>query len=259
MKLLYKFLASTTLLTSTLFAQKLEVKYHELMVVDKEEFKNSMKIESSGSSKMPKDFADKVFNNMTEPKDYTLTIFDNESYYQKEEKLTNSQSGGGFSISFSSSGAGNGLYKDISTKQYLTNISSFNKSYTVKDKLENFDWKLSRETKKILGYDVKKATAQVDSTTITAWYAPALNVKNGPGKYQGLPGLILEIESKDLKSKMNSSMVIRVIEVKEVPELKKVDKPKEKNVITNEEFKKIMDEQNEKFKNMRSETMDLKD
>lgn len=259
MKLLYKLITCTTLFTSPLFAQKLEVKYQELMIVDKDEFKNSMKFESSTSSKLPKDFQDQVYKSMTEPKDYILTVFDNESYYKKEEKISNNQSGG-FSISFSTSGAGEGLYKNIDAKQYITNVSSFDKSFTIKDELQKYDWKLSRETKKVLGFDVKKATAVVDSTTtITAWYAPALAVKNGPGKYDGLPGLILETESKNSKEEMNSNMVIRAVEVKEVPELKKIDKPKEKNIITDKEFKKIMNEQSEKFKKMRTESVDKKD
>ncbi|WP_333660731.1 GLPGLI family protein [Chishuiella changwenlii] len=259
MRLLYKLITCTTLFTSSIFAQKLEVKYQELMIVDKDDFKKSMKFESSTSSKLPSGFEDQVYKSMTEPKDYLLTIFDNESYYKKEEKISNNQSTGGFSISFSTSGAGEGLYKNIETKQYITNVSSFDKAFTIKDQLKNYDWKLSRETKKILGFDAKKATATVDSTTIVAWYAPSLAVKNGPGKYDGLPGLILETESQDSKDKMNGKTVIRVIEVKEVPDLKKIDKPKEKNVVTNDEFKKVMDAQSEKFKKMRSEGVDRKD
>lgn len=258
MKLLYKFIACTTLFTSPIFAQKLEVKYQESMIVDKDDFKKSMKFESSTSSKLPSGFEDQVYKSMTEPKDYLLTIFDNESYYKKEEKISNNQSSG-FSISFSTSGAGEGLYKNIEAKQYITNVSSFNKDYTIKDELKDYKWKLSRDTKKVLGFDVKKATATVDSTTIVAWYAPSLAVKNGPGKYDGLPGLILETESQNSKDKMNAKTVIRAIEVKEVPELKKIDKPKEKNVISNDEFKKVMDAQNEKFKKMRSEGVDKKD
>ena len=131
------------------------------------------------------------------------------------------------------------------------------KSYLIKDKLTEYKWQLTRETKKLIGFDVKKATAVVDSTkSVIAWYAPNIAVKDGPSMYNGLPGLILEMEiintsKSDKKSFGNTT--IRATEVKEVPDMKPIEKPKEKNVITEKEYKGLSKKEMERFKEMRSE------
>lgn len=247
-----------TLISTTISAQKLEVKYQEITHIDEEALKVSIQ-SNSKSKKLPDNFKENMLKNLTDPKDYLLTIYDNQSYYKKEEKISNSQSGGSsFSISFS--GVGNGLFKDISENEYLTSVSMFNKEYTIKDQLTDYQWKLSRETKKILGFDVKKATSTTDTgNTVTAWYAPSIPVKNGPAMYSGLPGLILEVQTTNSKSKLKENTSIKAIEVKEDPSLKPIQKPKEKNVITDKEFKNISEIQFKQFKQMNSEGVDRKD
>lgn len=59
-------------------------------------------------------------------------------------------------------------------------------------------WKLiSSEPKEIMGYMAKKASLEFGGRTWTAWYSSELPIQDGPYKFQGLPGLILEIESND--------------------------------------------------------------
>ena len=245
------------LLTTISFAQKLEVNYQETTDINVDELKKNMKVETSGSVNLPKDFYDNMFKSMSEPKDYTLTIYDNTSTYKKVEKLSNGQGGGGFSMSVSFSGGGNGIVKDLSKKEYSKSANLMDKSYLIKDKLTEYKWQLTRETKKLIGFDVKKATAVVDSTkSVIAWYAPNIAVKDGPSMYNGLPGLILEMEiintsKSDKKSFGNTT--IRATEVKEVPDMKPIEKPKEKNVITEKEYKGLSKKEMERFKEMRSE------
>ena len=157
-------------------------------------------------------------------------------------------------VSMSFGDSGNGLFKNLNTKEYLKSVKSFDKTYTIKDKLTEYKWQLTRETKKLIGFDVKKATAIVDSTTtVTAWYAPSIAIKDGPGIYNGLPGLILEVEIKNSKNKGIESSTIRATEVKEVPNLKPIEKPKDKNTITNEEYKALSEKAMERLKQMSSE------
>jgi GLPGLI family protein len=69
---------------------------------------------------------------------------------------------------------------------------------------EVIDWKLSQEKKKIGIYTCYKATKKdffIGSSgnqiprNITAWYSPEIPYSFGPLKYNGLPGLILELSN----------------------------------------------------------------
>ncbi len=55
------------------------------------------------------------------------------------------------------------------------------------------DWLLGKGTKRLGGYDCKQATCYYRGREYVAWYAPAIEIPNGPYMFQGLPGLILEI------------------------------------------------------------------
>ena len=116
-------------------------------------------------------------------------------------------------MSFGGSGNSSIYYKNIQEKRFVNQTEIMGKLFLVKDKLPEHPWKLSSETKHIGNYTCYKATysKEVENKNITfkdgdsvesikketivttAWYTPQIPVSNGPGTYQGLPGLILEI------------------------------------------------------------------
>ncbi len=55
------------------------------------------------------------------------------------------------------------------------------------------NWVLIKETKKLGGFECYKATCRFRGRDYIAWYAPEIAVPYGPWKFQGLPGLILEV------------------------------------------------------------------
>ncbi|WP_417430310.1 GLPGLI family protein [Halpernia sp.] len=61
----------------------------------------------------------------------------------------------------------------------------------------DFKWKLINETKNILGYKCSKAKTNFGGRIWIAWYSTELPFNNGPYKFKGLPGLIMEIEDKN--------------------------------------------------------------
>lgn len=71
--------------------------------------------------------------------------------------------------------------------------------YVITEQLPTFDWEIGNETKEILGYQVQKATTHFRGRDYEAWFAPEIGISNGPYKFHGLPGLILDIHSKDGK------------------------------------------------------------
>lgn len=159
-------------------------------------------------------------------REYTLEFTKDESIYKEEEKLDdprNSMSGG---MMFVTIGGGESdiLYKNLAENRFANQNEMFSKQFLIKDSIASREWKLEKETKNIGQYSCFKATytyerepmrmrtsgtdAETDSTdeeevemetiTVTAWYTPQIPVKNGPGNYDGLPGLILEIGDGEL-------------------------------------------------------------
>lgn len=86
-------------------------------------------------------------------------------------------------------------------------IVKFTEKLTVQDKFRDlyqyeevnptFNWKLENGSKQILNYDCKKATLQYGGRMYTAWYTEEIPINNGPYKFGGLPGLILEIHDSN--------------------------------------------------------------
>jgi GLPGLI family protein len=107
----------------------------------------------------------------------------------------------------------------------------------------NVKWNLLNETKNIDGNICYKATSEIwfyaesfkKITKIEAWYCPTIPAQFGPKCFGGLPGLILEL--------VNGGVTFKAIEIKLNPnEEVLIKKPKDGNLITNLEYKKLIDD-----------------
>jgi len=56
-----------------------------------------------------------------------------------------------------------------------------------------FKWHLTGDTSTIHGYKVQKATCDFGGRSWIAWFSPDIPYSDGPDKFNGLPGLILNI------------------------------------------------------------------
>lgn len=56
-----------------------------------------------------------------------------------------------------------------------------------------FDWELTGETKILEGYTVQKAITSFSGRNYIAWFTTEIPISDGPYKFNGLPGLILEL------------------------------------------------------------------
>ena len=65
------------------------------------------------------------------------------------------------------------------------------------EKAPLIEWQLGSEKKQIAGHICTKATASFRGRNYTAWFAEDIQIADGPWKFKGLPGLLLEI-SDDL-------------------------------------------------------------
>ncbi len=69
-------------------------------------------------------------------------------------------------------------------------------TYQYSEKQPSFKWVLENQTKNILGYTCYKATTEFRGRKYNAWYAKDIPISNGPYLFNGLPGLIMEIEDR---------------------------------------------------------------
>lgn len=65
--------------------------------------------------------------------------------------------------------------------------------YFVITSTDKMNWKLEKETKQAGKFTLHKATTDFGGRQWTAWFAPEFPFQEGPYKFRGLPGLILEI------------------------------------------------------------------
>ncbi len=147
-------------------------------------------------------------------KEYVLKFNLTESIWAEAEGLDAGAvkaSTGGMSLTISTGGGI--LYKNSEAKNYVEQTETFSKQFLIKDKLEERKWVLTGKQKNIGEYEAQEATYQrireqrsftmsnedeksetvMDTTMITAWFAPGIPVPHGPDSHWGLPGLILEI------------------------------------------------------------------
>jgi len=205
-----------------------------------------------------------MMKRLQEPQESVLTILGDQSIYKAVEKISNDQmNGGGRGPGGRGPGmmrmGGDNIYKDISTSSYMKVMNLFTKEYTVKDTLPQYDWKITRETKTILGNEAKKATAEKDGQTIVAWFTSKIPSKTGPESYWGLPGLILEVESNVNQGFFNGKRIISITDIKTSTDKKAIEAPKAKNTISEAELLKLQEEQRSRFEQMRNQGVNRRD
>lgn len=71
----------------------------------------------------------------------------------------------------------------------------------------NFKWELTLDKKEILGILCNSATVNFGNRQWKAWYAVSLPIQDGPYKFCGLPGLILEIGSDDAEYRFTATII----------------------------------------------------
>ena len=194
--------------------------YFSKLIIDEAKIKD-IKLPAGSQS----DFAQAL--KKANEKTFILNFNQHESAYEQEQILQKPTVGTkGFSLTVTTSAELSALYKNTKINQILQEQESMNgKKFLVSDSLIIFKWDISGETKKIGIYNCLKATAIIKVTPeqienyniqlkqqankpsafftaqppkdeeITAWFTTEIPVNHGPGKYWGLPGLILEIIS----------------------------------------------------------------
>ncbi len=174
---------------------------------------------------------------------FELIYQGDESLYraQKQEELpTTSTSPGGppMGMRFGAGRANRVVYKDLAKDTMIDSRDFMQKQFLITGPPKPRKWKIGTKHKEILGYNCLEASFREDSvTTMVAWFSPQLPVPNGPSDYQGLPGMILQVDVND---------GLRMVTATEI-KLDSVDTtviiaPNKGKEVTPEEFEKIREE-----------------
>jgi len=142
----------------------------------------------------------------------------------------NSQTGSQSNVQVVQASGSSSCYKNHKKKESVSQEFIMDKAFLITEPL-SAEWQLLSEEKKIGDFLCKKA---VNDKKITAWYCPDIPVNDGPYLYQGLPGLILEVE-----------MPAKTVSLKSInfnAEIKDMIKaPSNGKKISREEFGKLLE------------------
>ncbi len=224
----------------------------------KTSIKSSFSFDEDENSTMSDDMKKQLQAQLHKMNQKTFILnFDQKTSSYKEEIILDvpkPQVGGGDIVMMSFGGSGNAsvYFKNIKEKRFSNQTEIMGKRFLVKDKLPEYKWELSSETKNIGNYTCYKATFTEEVENIqmtfdigeakeekkketiitTAWYTPQISVANGPGNYQGLPGLILEINDGK-KIIVCTEIILKPFEKNTIKE------PKKGKVVSQNKFLKI--------------------
>jgi len=169
---------------------------------------------------------------------YELNFADNQSMYKIQEEepdITENAGNGGIVMKFG--GANSEYYKNFATQKQVEKRELGDKDYIIEDSLHHTTWKLMDTTKTILGYTCKKATGKTErGTDVEAWYTEDIPVSSGPETFNGLPGMILQIDIN------KEEFVTTAISIEKSADKKELKEPAKGKKITSEEYAAKMKE-----------------
>jgi GLPGLI family protein len=169
-----------------------------------------------------------------------------------DEAEESSFGGNGMQVRMMVAGADDVLYTHLGEKRKVELKELFEKKFLIADSIKPLKWKMTGQTKMVLGKNCQQAMATniqtrtqminengtmsrkeiSDTMPIIAWFTPEIPVTAGPGEYQTqLPGLILEMDIS------NGRQVYKALEISPKVELASIKEPAGKKKITAEEYK----------------------
>ncbi len=171
---------------------------------------------------------------------FELTFTDQESVYypQKESEETAAQGvptrGGPMRFGREN----RTIYKNMTEDRMIDSRDFMQKQFLILGPPTPRKWKIGSQQKEILGYNCMEANFRVDSvTTLKAWFTPQLSNSNGPSDYQGLPGMILQIDiNEGLRTLTATNINLDSVDTSVIIA------PTKGKEITSEEFEKIREE-----------------
>ena len=95
---------------------------------------------------------------------------------------------------FQSPAQDNTVYSDLEHDKAISVKNVFEQAFLVQDTLRHIKWKITDETRNIVGFNCRRANAIImDSIYVVAFYTDEIVTTGGPESFTGLPGMILGV------------------------------------------------------------------
>lgn len=205
---------------------------------------------------MPDEMAQQMPRSRTDH--FELLFGNNQSLWQsvpetdEEANNINPAGGGNFRVMRFGGGSNDVVYYNFGTGKRIDLRELGDKNYIIEDSISKLSWKLSPDTKTILGHTAYKATANrigtrfvmsmengnmdrkevADTTPIVAWFTTDIPVSAGPELGGQLPGMILELNMN------NGRTVYKAVEFSPKVKTESIKEPKGGKKITQADFAK---------------------
>lgn len=184
--------------------------------------------------------------NLLKDIEFILLFNNNESTFKVKEGLK-MENDALYGLALGPFGSGK-YYSNIKEKKYYCQLDAYGDKFLIQNPI--IVWELFNETKQIGKYICYKASTTkftkgrkgIIKTPIIAWYTSDLPIPFGPIGYGGLPGLILELQTKNARFYVSNFELNlnKQIEIK---------KPTQGKKVTKQEFEEIGLKTMSNFKN----------
>lgn len=150
----------------------------------------------------PPHIQERIKKEFSEPKKFTLETTGTASFYyynnnlKPDETVTESSQANTSTKNVSKTKINVSNYFKNFEKNYLIEQATlFDEEYLITKELVKINWKIASEKITIAGFNCKKATTYINDMDIEVWFTEDIPVSDGPEIYQGLPGLVLKVET----------------------------------------------------------------
>lgn len=128
---------------------------------------------------------------------YEMDFLGNTNFQDEED----SESGVAFSVKPTNNEY---IFKDFKERSIYSMERVLMEPFFVKDTMATFNWEIEAGFKNVIGYKCQKASLKYRGRNYIAFFTIELPFQNGPWKFCGLPGLILEVYSTDSVFKLKA-------------------------------------------------------
>lgn len=117
----------------------------------------------------------------------------------KNEDMSSLENAGGTTFNSTTKGETAQLFKKRESGEIITIEKAENaiQKYKCIESISPQQWNITLDTLTVLGYTCQKATTTFRGRNYEAWFSPEVPINDGPWKFYGLPGLIMQVNDSE--------------------------------------------------------------